>query len=99
MGLTVFEKMQCQNNTDKQIMMNEGNKCLPPSFITLPTHRGGGGKKCTGGTFFRFFLFCPLLAKSYYYDLFVEHMNYKIGSDIKLEIRYDYKSIYTEVVN
>ena len=31
----------------------------------------------------------------YYYDLFVEHMNYKIGSDIRLEIRYDYKSIYT----
>ena len=25
-GLTVFEKkMQCENNQDKQIMMNEGN--------------------------------------------------------------------------
>ena len=38
LGLTVFEKMQCQNNTDNQIIMNEGNKCLPPSLITLPPH-------------------------------------------------------------
>ena len=28
LGLNVFEIMQCQNNTDKQIMMNEGKKCL-----------------------------------------------------------------------
>ena len=35
LGLTVFEKMQCQNITDKQIMMNEGNKYLPSSVITL----------------------------------------------------------------
>ena len=51
LGLTVFEKIQCQNNKDEQIMMNEGKKCLPPSVITLPPHRGGqklykgGGKK------------------------------------------------------
>ena len=33
-GITVFEKkMQCLN-TDNQIMMNEGNKCFPPSLIT-----------------------------------------------------------------
>jgi len=31
----------------------------------------------------------------YYYDLFVEHMNYKIGFDIILEIRYLYYLTYT----
>ena len=52
LGLTVFEKMQCQNNTDNQIMMNEGNKCLPPSVITLPPHRGGGAKVLRGCNIF-----------------------------------------------
>ena len=41
LGLTVFEKMQCQINRDIQIMMNKCNKCLPLSVITLPPHRGG----------------------------------------------------------
>ena len=45
LGPTVFEEMQCQNNTDNQIMMNEGNKCLPPTLINLPPHRGVGAKK------------------------------------------------------
>ena len=48
MGLTVFEKMECQNNTDNQIMMNEGNKCLSHSLITLPPHRGREGGDFTG---------------------------------------------------
>ena len=41
LGLTVLEKMQCQNNTDNQIIVNESNKCFPPSVLTLPPHRGG----------------------------------------------------------
>ena len=41
MGITVFDKMHCQNNTDKKIMMNEGNKRLPPSVITFHPYRGG----------------------------------------------------------
>ena len=44
LGLTVLEKVQCQTNTDNQIMMNEGNKCLLPSVINLPPHRGEGAK-------------------------------------------------------
>ena len=47
LGLTVFGKIQCQNNTDKQIMMNEGNTCLPPSVITFPPHSSEGGKPFT----------------------------------------------------
>ena len=35
------------------------------------------------------------LVFDYYYDSFVEHMNYKIGLDIILKIRYLYYSIYT----
>ena len=70
LGLTVFEKMQCQNNTDNQIMINEGNKLLSPSFITWPPHRGGGGKNDTEENFFarfaRSLIFCPpSLAKNY----------------------------------
>ena len=50
LGLTVFEKIQCPNNTDKQIMMNEGDKCLPPFCYTFaPTQKGAkvlqGAKK------------------------------------------------------
>ena len=48
LGLNVSEKMQCQNNTDNQIMMNEGNKCLSHSLITLPPHRGREGGDFTG---------------------------------------------------
>ena len=51
LGLTVFEKMQWQNNTDNQVMMNEGNKCFSPLCYNFsPTQRGakillGGEKK------------------------------------------------------
>ena len=57
--------MQFQN----QIMMNEGNKCLPPSIITLPPHRGtakivqGGKKMCALRA--QLEIFGPTLAKTY----------------------------------
>ena len=40
-GTHSLKKMQWQNNTDNQIIINEGNKCLPPSVKTLPPRRGG----------------------------------------------------------
>ena len=45
LGLAVFEKMQCQNNTNNQIMMNEDNKCLPPSVMNYDFAPSEGGKK------------------------------------------------------
>ena len=46
-----FQKMQCQNNTDNKIMMNEGNKYFHPlCYNFAPTQRGAknlhGAKKC-----------------------------------------------------
>ena len=50
-------------------MMNDGNKCLPPSVITLPPHRvgqkyftGGGGEICA--LHVQLEIFCPPLAKT-----------------------------------
>ena len=40
-GTHSLKKMQWQNNTDNQIIITEGNKCLPPSVKTLPPRRGG----------------------------------------------------------
>ena len=56
------KKANTKQLTDNQIMMNESNKCLPPSVITLPPHRGGqtfyrGGGATTGRVFWYFLNF------------------------------------------
>ena len=82
MGLTVLSKMQCQNNTDNQIMMKKitititiTNVCLPLLYLS-PNQ--GGGNNFTGGGQTKFVceaenILPPPLEKTFWPSLYLSY--------------------------